>query len=142
MAHLVDTSVLIRTTDRQDSRHQIAVDAMDQLRDRGERLVVAPQNIVEFSAVATRPRSARGLGLTPGTTNMAVSTIMKAFEVLPDGPAVFDEWLRLVNQCGVSGKQVHDARIAACMRTHQVKHILTFNGQDFHRFPDVTPVEP
>ena len=41
-----------------------------------------------------------------------------------------------VVEYGVSGVQVHDARLVAAMIFHNVKHILTFNGQDFRRYAD------
>ena len=44
------------------------------------------------------------------------------------------EWRRLVVNYGVSGVQVHDARLVATMLVHDVTHILTFNTQDFIRY--------
>ena len=35
---------------------------------------------------------------------------------------------------GVSGVQVHDARLVATMIVHGVTHILTFNTSDFVRY--------
>jgi predicted nucleic acid-binding protein len=43
---------------------------------------------------------------------------------------------------GVSGVQVHDARLVAAMHVYGVKHILTFNGKDFARYTDVEAVHP
>jgi predicted nucleic acid-binding protein len=43
---------------------------------------------------------------------------------------------------GVSGVQVHDARLAAAMRVHGMTHILTFNPADFQRYPGITVVHP
>jgi predicted nucleic acid-binding protein len=43
---------------------------------------------------------------------------------------------------GVSGVQVHDARLVAAMRVHGVKRILTFNERDFARYADVEAVHP
>ena len=142
MACLVDTSVLVRTADRQDDRHDMAARSLQELRLQGERLVLAPQNIVEFWAVATRPRSARGLGLTLKRTLGKVSELTEGFEILPEGPAIFDEWLSLAERCAVAGKQVHDARLAAWMRVHEIAEILTFNVDDFRRYPGVTPIHP
>jgi predicted nucleic acid-binding protein len=57
---------------------------------------------------------------------------------------VYPEWYRLVSQFNVSGVQVHDARLVAVMRVHQISHILTFNTADFARYsPEgMTAVEP
>ena len=43
---------------------------------------------------------------------------------------------------GVSGVQVHDARLAATMRVHGVQRILTFNVQDFRRYTGIEAVLP
>lgn len=42
----------------------------------------------------------------------------------------------------VSGVQVHDARLAAVMKTHGIARIVTFNVSDFDRFPDIEAVHP
>jgi len=42
----------------------------------------------------------------------------------------------------VSGVQVHDARLAAAMRVHGVKRILTFNDRDFARYADMEAIHP
>jgi predicted nucleic acid-binding protein len=39
-----------------------------------------------------------------------------------------------------SGVQVHDARLAAAMIVHHIRHILTLNETDFSRFTEVTVV--
>ena len=64
--------------------------------------------------------------------------------MLADSPAVYPEWRRLVVAYGVSGVQVHDARLAAFMRVHTVSQILTFNTADFARYaPEgVVAVDP
>ena len=62
--------------------------------------------------------------------------------LLPDSLAVHEEWRKLLVTYGVSGVQVHDARLAAAMRVHDVKRILTFNERDFARYRDIVPVHP
>jgi predicted nucleic acid-binding protein len=54
--------------------------------------------------------------------------------LLPDSPAVYEEWKRLVITYAVSGAKVHDARLVAVMNVHGVRQILTFNTSDFARF--------
>jgi predicted nucleic acid-binding protein len=61
---------------------------------------------------------------------------------LPDSLAVRNEWRRLLVEHGVSGVQVHDARLTAAMRVHGVKRILTFNDRDFARYTDIEPIHP
>jgi predicted nucleic acid-binding protein len=38
--------------------------------------------------------------------------------------------------------KVHDARLVAAMKAHGIGRILTFNGEDFERYPDIEVVIP
>ncbi len=64
----------------------------------------------------------------------------KTSERSPDSLAVHAEWRNLLVAHGVSGVQIHDARLAAAMRIHGVKRILTFNDRDFARYTDVAAI--
>ena len=66
----------------------------------------------------------------------------RSFPVIPETPAIFPEWKRLVTLHRVSGLQVHDARIVAAMNVHRVKHILTFDAGDFKRYPGIQVFHP
>jgi predicted nucleic acid-binding protein len=68
--------------------------------------------------------------------------LRKVFAFIPDTPAVFDEWQRLVIQHDVKGKSAHDARLAAAMNVHRINQILTFNGTDFARYPGIAVIDP
>ena len=57
-------------------------------------------------------------------------------------PDVFVIWRRLVREVGVSGRQVHDAHLAATMIAHGIAYILTFNVADFNRYPGLVAVHP
>jgi hypothetical protein len=39
---------------------------------------------------------------------------------------------------GVSGIQVHDARMVAAMRVHGIANLLTLNAKDFRRYGGIT----
>ena len=67
---LLDTNLLTRMTRSLDPQSGVARGAIQTLLQRGERLIVVPQNLYEFWAVATRPPGApptgsNGLGMTP-----------------------------------------------------------------------------
>jgi hypothetical protein len=47
-----------------------------------------------------------------------------------------------VVQHQVLGKTAHDARIVAAMQRHQLSHILTFNVEDFRRYPAIQVLNP
>lgn len=59
------------------------------------------------------------------------------FPKLPEQPAVYAEWRKLVAQFSVSGLQVHDARLVATMLVHSINHILTVNTDDFTRYTSI-----
>ena len=61
---------------------------------------------------------------------------------LPDSLSVHEQWRKFLVTYGVSGVQVHDARLAAAMRAHDVKRILTFNDRDFARYADIEAIHP
>ena len=57
---LLDTNLLTRMTRSNDPQSGVAREAIQTLLGRGERLILVPQNLYEFWAVATRsPRSPR-----------------------------------------------------------------------------------
>ena len=64
--------------------------------------------------------------------------------MLPDAPAVYGEWRRLVFAYSVQGVKVHDARLVALMLANDVVRILTFNAADFRRYEvlGIRVVEP
>ena len=122
--------------------HTVALAAVKKLFANGHNIYLIPQNLIEFWSVATRPADKNGLGLAPKKVDKDVEVLESIFTVLPDNASIYPEWRRLVTAHSVSGKQVHDARIAAAMNVHQITNILTFNGDDFKRFPNITAIDP
>jgi len=121
--------------------HSDAVRAIDLLLNN-EIVSVIPQSLIEFWAVATRPETSNGLGLTVEEVAARISAIKSTLNLLPDVDGIFEEWERLVVQHQVLGKQVYDARLVAAMTVHGVTHLLTFNTNDFKRFTDITATSP
>jgi predicted nucleic acid-binding protein len=143
MDYFVDTSVAVRQTDRQSIDHPVAVNALAVLRSRRDRLHIISQNVIEFWAVATRPLSVNGLGLSTHDAETERALLEAAFILLPDPPGLYTRWVELVNTYGISGKPTHDARIVAAMMELGITHILTFNVTDFARFaPRIIAVHP
>jgi predicted nucleic acid-binding protein len=71
-----------------------------------------------------------------------IRAIESGMALLPDNVSVYARWRKIIVQYGVSGVQVHDARLAAAMYVHGVTHILTLNVADFSRFAGLTPLHP
>jgi predicted nucleic acid-binding protein len=142
MAYLADTNCLLRWAQPQHPLYGIARLAVHELRQRGEGVFITPQNLIEFWNVATRPANRNGFGFTPAQADQELTRVELFFPVAPDTPAVYTAWRQLVLTVGVSGVQVHDARLVAVMRVHGLTHILTFNTSDFVRYPGINVVHP
>jgi predicted nucleic acid-binding protein len=140
--YLADTNILLRSAEPAHPMHATAVRAVSTLLSRGERVCVLPQNLIEFWSVATRPANLNGLGFSLAQTETEVSRIEALLTVLPDSPAIYPEWRRLVVAHSVSGKQVHDARIVAAMNIHQITQLITFNSDDFKRYSNLMLIDP
>lgn len=140
---LADTGILLRLLEPADPLHAAVDGAVRALHTRGDRIVIAPQNVAEFWNVCTRPATARGgYGLDIMETNRRLTTIESVFAVLSEPPAAYRMWRALVVTHAVEGKQVHDARLVALMQAHGITHILTLNDADFVRYPGITPILP
>jgi predicted nucleic acid-binding protein len=143
MLYQGDSNVLLRLFHRSDPLHGLVRSTVRTLRARGDRLCYTSQVLGEFWNVCTRPVTARGgFGLTVAETDRRVRRLERRFLLLPDSPAVHQEWRALLVTHAVSGVQVHDARLVAAMRVYGVTHLLTFNVADFSRYPGITAVHP
>jgi predicted nucleic acid-binding protein len=139
---LADSNILSRLAQPQNPHHAIARRAIITLRQQGTEICLVPQNLIEFWAVATRPMTSNGLGLTIDETEYEVRKFKRLFTVYDDIPNIFAQWENLVLKHNVSGKNVHDTRLVAAMLTHNITHLLTFNVKDFKRFTEITTVDP
>ena len=99
------------------------------------------QNMSEFWNVATRPAANNGLGFSIALTLGELQKIERFLTVLPDSPAVYAEWKRLVVKHSVLGSKVHDAKLVATMNVHGILRVLTFNTADFARY-DIEAIHP
>ncbi len=135
MTVLVDTNVLLRQFEPGHAHHRAAVASIERLVLNGDPVSVTAQNIAEFWASATRTPAQNGLGLTVPVAVSAVEHMERVFTLLPDLPAIYAVWKRLVMTHGVIGSKVYDARLVAAMTVHGVGRILTFNAADFSRYP-------
>ena len=139
---LADTNIILRRLHRAHPQHRQARDAIARLSKEGNRVCVTSQNLMELWAVSTRPVENNGLGLTPTQADRVVARVENSVYRLPDSDDVYPEWRRLVVTHGVSGKKTHDARLVAAMIAHSLTHILTFNTEDFARYPGINVVNP
>jgi predicted nucleic acid-binding protein len=142
MRSLADSNLLLRSAEERHPMQVEAVEAFRILLQRGEAVCLTAQNLYEFWVVATRPVERNGLGMTAAEAEAELARLERQFPLLPDSPAVYQEWRRLVTEHGVVGVRAHDTRLVAAMLVHGVTHLLTFNPTDFTRYPGITVVHP
>jgi predicted nucleic acid-binding protein len=140
--YLVDSNVLLRWMKPDHGDYPVIASALDAIVERNGVLCYTSQNVAEFWNASTRPLDRNGYGLSPQETDLTAEWFEERLRLLPDSPAVHDEWRKLIVSHGVSGAQVHDARLVAAMRVHGVRRILTFNLRDFARYRDIEAIHP
>lgn len=143
---LLDTNLLGRLTDSADALCLVARKAVHTLLANGERLIIVPQNLYEFWAVATRrpgapPVGHNGLGMTPEQASQWVRFFQRRFALLPDREELFTHWYALVRARGIKGLKSHDARLVAAMQSYGITRLLTFDAGDFQGFA-ITLLDP
>jgi predicted nucleic acid-binding protein len=142
MSMLVDTNILLRSINHGHALQKTAVKSLMTLRSKGFLGYITPQILTEFWHVCTRPAANNGLGYTPQETYQEIQKIKRFFPLLPDVAGIYPIWEQLVLTHQVSGKNVYDTRLVACMLEHGLTHILTYNKPDFRRFLDIKVLDP
>src|ERR1019366_10229617 len=119
----LDTNLLGRMTDSTDPQCAASRRAVHVLRTKGEPLVIVPQNLYEFWAVATRkpgppPTGQNGLGMTCQQASQWLQYFQRRFTLLTDRADLFAAWHTIVKTFGIKGLKSHDARLVAAMQTY------------------------
>jgi predicted nucleic acid-binding protein len=112
------------------------------LRRQNCVLYILLQNVSEFWNVCTRPKDKNGLGFSIAQADSHLKRLERFFTVLPDTEEVYQNWRELVVHHSVSGVKVHDAKIVAAMKAHNIQNLLTFNAKDFKRYTFIKAVKP
>jgi predicted nucleic acid-binding protein len=146
MTVLIDTSVLGRLANTDDPNQLVASAAVLEMRRRGEVLLTAAQNLIEFRNFATRPQADNGLGLPASEAKAKSEEFESLFVIVPDTPDIYPAWKSLADVSAATGKQVHDVRLIAICKVNKIERVLTFNVRHFLRFaafvPGITVVAP
>ncbi|HVW84444.1 MAG TPA: PIN domain-containing protein, partial [Bryobacteraceae bacterium] len=135
------TNILLRRTQPSHPDHTAALESVAQLLATGESVYFALQNASEFWNVAIRPIANNGLGFSAAMTLREIEKIERSLLLLPESPAIYLEWKRLVVKHAVTGVKVHDARLVAAMNVQGIRRVLTFNTDDFARY-EIEVVHP
>ncbi len=136
---LLDTNVLVHAMYRQSPLHAAAGALVDHaLRERG-RYCIAPQNIIEFSAVVTRSRFVDP-PLSHREVHRVASLLYRSRRLAKIYPRRGTA-MRAVQEgtaLGITGTAWYDLFLAMTMRDAGVSVIVTENVSDFEKFPFVT----
>jgi predicted nucleic acid-binding protein len=138
-AALLDTNVLVHAMYRQSSLHSAAAQLVDRgLRERGV-YCIAPQNLVEFAAVMTRPRFVSPT--PPGAEIRRITELLyrsrRLTKIYPARGTVIRA-MREGAGLGVSGPRWYDLFLAMTMADAGVRVVITEDVNDFRLFPFVT----
>jgi predicted nucleic acid-binding protein len=142
MRVLVDTNVLLRSAQPNHPLCSQATHAVAKLLRQKDSVFFCPQNIAEFWNVATRPADRNGLGFSPEEVLRGVASLEESLTLLPEVPAIYAAWKRIVQEHKVQGIKVYDARLVAVMNVYAVETILSFNTADFQRYDLISTLHP
>lgn len=142
MPFLLDTSVLLRIRDESSPRREECVALLSLLEADPRGAAIVTQVLIEYWVVATRPRIANGMELTPAEADADLANFLKILPCLAEPPDVLQRWRRLVTTSQTRGRPAHDARLVALMEHHGLTDLVTLNPGDFARFEWVTCHSP
>lgn len=140
---LVDTNVLVYAADRRATEHPVCLESLERWRRRDAPWYVSWGVLYEFLRIVTHPRVLR----RPWSARSAWQFVQRllaapALGVLTESPRHRSVLHQLVSEDPrLAGNLFHDAHIAAVMREHGLRRIVTYD-RDFGRFDFVQAVEP
>lgn len=137
----LDTNVLLSATDTSRPRHNQARNVFKASLDTGFHLAISGQIIREYLVVATREPEENGLGLSPEDAVSNIETFTKRTAMIEESEEVSDYLSDMVSKYNLTGKQIHDANIAATMKTSSIQLLITENSEDFKEFDEITVIE-
>lgn len=133
----LDTNILLRSKDINSQEYPFVIQKISQLISDGNVLVISPQNLYEFYAVATRPTRANGFGMDENAVMEEIENLTETYLLLPETQDIFYHWKELAKKYAVKGKTTHDTRLVAFMLSHQIEKLYTLNVSDFVRYQDI-----
>ena len=138
----VDTNVLVYAHRGDGPNHRAALDALDDLAERGPRWAIPWPCVHEFVAVCTGPAFGdRRTSLEGALQAVDAWLSHPACTTLGESEHHFSTLAALCRRAGLRGGAVHDARIAAICIDHRVAELWSCD-RDFSRFPDLSVRNP
>ena len=137
---LIDTNVLVYATVEGSPWYAEARRWLARLQRDGSSLYITTQIYREYLVVLTRGEVFEQT-FTPDEAVQILSTLSTSVTLLGETSRSFETFQDLVLRYQVRGKQVHDANIVAVMVDQGVRHLVTYNQDDFKRYAEIS-LEP
>ena len=133
----IDTNILLTASDSSREDYSFAQGIFNKIAISGCHPISSGQVLREYLVVATRPKNANGLGLSPGDAVHNIKEFEKRITIYEERKSTADLLQHLVVRYQLKGKRIHDANIAATMKTHGISFLLTQNTADFKCFDEI-----
>ncbi|MCI0356311.1 MAG: type II toxin-antitoxin system VapC family toxin [Acidobacteria bacterium] len=141
MPALLDTNVLVHAANVDSPLHEVATSLVNRGLRQSRVFCIAPQILVEFAAVISRPRHAV-VPPSPAEVLRVTSLLYRSRRlamIYPQRGTVIRA-MREGADLGVRGPHWHDLFLAVTMRDAGVREIITQDVEDFRLFPFVRAI--
>jgi predicted nucleic acid-binding protein len=139
---IADTNVLLSATNTARPDHEASKLVFSTAIDRGVHLATCGQILREYLVVATRPVSVNGLGLALADALKNLTWFRKRMVFFEESEEVHHALVKIVTALDILGKRIHDANIAALMKSSGIRYLVTNNPDDFSGFPGIEVLTP
>jgi len=134
---LVDTNVLLESTDEGRRHHALALGLFRGAADAGVDLFVGTQVIREYLVVATRPVKNNGLGMATVDALDNVGQFLKRAGLVAETLRAGETFVDWAGRYEVRGKKLHDLQILATASSAGMDALVTANKKDFQDIPAI-----
>lgn len=142
MIYLVDSSVCLRTIEITDPLRATTLDHLAEAVRKGDTLIVVAQIVAECWSVLTRPKQNNGFGFQPSEARAEIDKLLNFLQGEPDHQSLFSRLGPYAEKYQVSGRQIHDAKLALTCELLGLDGIVTYNKADFARYTTIRALEP
>lgn len=133
----IDTNILLIASDESRDKHDLARRIFNRILKAGYHSAVCGQVIREYLVVSTRPESVNGLGMKSADALHNIAQFKRKIHCYDETALASDLLQHLVLRYDLKGKRIHDANLAAVMKTQGIETIITENSGDFACFEEI-----
>jgi predicted nucleic acid-binding protein len=133
----LDTNILLTATDKSRAYHKQAQYIFNAMFDFGYHLCTSGQVLREYLVVATRPVSSNGLGLETEKALKNLREFSDRMTFFEETEAVNATLLKFSETHALRSSRIHDANIAAIVKTYKASVLITENESDFSSFSEI-----